>query len=174
LNGQRVVLVRTEDLNISGSLFRNRLKFSYWLKIACNIQPAKGPYHFRSPARMVFRSIRGMIPHKTARGAAALERLKVFEGCPHPYDRMKKQVMPEALRNLHLKPNRKFCRLGDLSASVGWTKDQLIKRLEDKRRVKAAAYYQTKKQLVKVTDTAKKAVSKDLGAVDAKLAKLGY
>jgi len=28
-----------------------------------------------------------MIPHKTARGTAAMERLKVFEGVPPPYDK---------------------------------------------------------------------------------------
>lgn len=30
-----------------------------------------------------------MIPHKTARGAAALERLKAFEGVPAPYDKVR-------------------------------------------------------------------------------------
>ena len=50
-----------------------------------------------------------MVPHKTARGAAALERLKLFEGVPPPYDRKKKMVVPEALRVLRLKPGRKFC-----------------------------------------------------------------
>jgi hypothetical protein len=50
-----------------------------------------------------------MIPHKTARGAAALERLKLFEGIPPPYDRKKRMVVPEALRVLRLKPGRKYC-----------------------------------------------------------------
>jgi large subunit ribosomal protein L13Ae len=50
-----------------------------------------------------------MIPHKTARGAAALERLKLFEGVPPPYDRKKRMVVPEALRVLRLKPGRKYC-----------------------------------------------------------------
>jgi Ribosomal protein L13 len=46
----------------------------------CIVNPNKGAFHFRAPSRMFYRTIRGMIPHKTARGAAALERLKVFEG----------------------------------------------------------------------------------------------
>lgn len=50
-----------------------------------------------------------MVPHKTARGAAALERLKLFEGIPPPYDRKKRMVVPEALRVLRLKPGRKYC-----------------------------------------------------------------
>lgn len=30
----------------------------------------------------------GMIPHKTKRGAEAMNRLKVFDGVPHPYDKV--------------------------------------------------------------------------------------
>ncbi len=51
-------------------------------------------------------------------GQAAMERLKVFEGCPHPYDKVKKVVIPQALRVLRLRPGRKYCRLGDLSKLV--------------------------------------------------------
>lgn len=50
-----------------------------------------------------------MIPHKTARGAAAIDRIKLFEGVPPPYDRKKKMVVPDALRVLRLKPGRKYC-----------------------------------------------------------------
>jgi large subunit ribosomal protein L13Ae len=50
-----------------------------------------------------------MTPHKSPRGVAALERLKLFEGVPPPYDRKKKMVVPEALRVLRLKPGRKYC-----------------------------------------------------------------
>jgi large subunit ribosomal protein L13Ae len=39
-----------------------------------------------------------MIPHKTKRGAAALERFKSFEGCPNPYDKVKRAVVPDALK----------------------------------------------------------------------------
>lgn len=56
-----------------------------------------------------------MIPHKTHRGQAALERLKVFEGIPPPFHRMKRQVIPDAMRILRLKPGRKYCRVGNQS-----------------------------------------------------------
>lgn len=39
-----------------------------------------------------------MIPHKTKRGAAALARLKVYEGVPPPYDKTKRMVVPDALK----------------------------------------------------------------------------
>lgn len=69
-----------------------------------------------------------MIPHKTARGAAALERLKVFEGVPPPYDKVKKMVVPQALRVLRLQPGRKYCTVGRLSHEVGWKYQDVVER----------------------------------------------
>lgn len=75
-----------------------------------------------------------MLPHKTKRGQAALERLKVFDGIPPPYDKVmmpclvynfdffvygvtvwplsflpqrKRMVVPAALKIVRLKPSRK-------------------------------------------------------------------
>ena len=59
-----------------------------------------------------------MVPHKTKRGAAALERLKVYEGVPPPFDKKKRLVVPDALKVLRLQHGHKNCKLGDLSASV--------------------------------------------------------
>lgn len=69
-----------------------------------------------------------MISHKTSRGQAALERLKVFEGIPPPYDTKKRLVVPQALRVLRLKPGRKYCTVGRLSHEVGWKYDDVVKR----------------------------------------------
>ncbi len=59
-----------------------------------------------------------MVPHKTKRGTAALDRLKCFEGIPAPYDTTKRMVVPDALKVLRLQHGHRFCKLGDLSASV--------------------------------------------------------
>src|ERR1700710_2664974 len=69
-----------------------------------------------------------MIPHKTARGAAAMERLKVFEGVPPPYDKKKRVVVPQALRILRLRPGRKYCTVGRLSHEVGWKYQDVVAR----------------------------------------------
>ena len=74
-----------------------------------------------------------MIPHKTARGTAAMERLKVFEGVPPPYDKKKKMVVPQALRVLRLKPGRKYCTVGRLSHEVGWKYQDVVARSVDWR-----------------------------------------
>lgn len=89
-----------------------------------------GPFHFRAPSRIFYKAVRGMIPHKTARGAAALERLKVFEGVPPPYDKTKRMVVPQALRVLRLKPGRKYCTVGRLSHEVGWKYQDVVARYD--------------------------------------------
>jgi large subunit ribosomal protein L13Ae len=116
LRGQRVVVVRCEGLNISGSLFRNKLKYHEFLNKSCNTNPRRHFKHYSSPSRMFWRSTRGMLPHKEQRGLDALQHLKVFEGIPYPYDQKKRMVVPSALRVLRLKPMRRFCVLGELSA----------------------------------------------------------
>lgn len=112
LNGQKIVVVRCEEINVSGSFFRLKLRYHNFLHKRHLVNPKKsGPFHFRAPSRILYRTIRGMIPHKTPRGAAALQRIKLFEGVPPPYDRKKKMVVPQALRVLRLKPGRKFCTI---------------------------------------------------------------
>ncbi len=133
-----------------------------------------------------------MIPHKTARGAAAMERLKVFEGIPPPYDKKQRQVVPQALRVIRLKPGRKYCTVGRLGHEFGWKyqdvvarycyyrplspclpRTYLVFRLEERRKVKSAAYYERKKAVRRTLATAKKDANVDEN-VKKELAKYGY
>ncbi|AFZ81183.1 60S ribosomal protein L13, putative [Theileria equi strain WA] len=147
LSGQKVVCVRCEEINVSGSLYRNKLKYQRFLRLRTNTNPRHGPFHLRSPSKMFARVVRGMIPHKTKRGAAALANLKTFEGVPSPYDKVKKQVVPTALRFLKLKPGRRFCRLGDVLTKVGWNYDGLVKKLEDRRKERSHEHFKAKCEL---------------------------
>jgi len=167
LNGQHVVCVRAEDINISGSLFRNKLKYAEFRRKKMNSNPKQGPLHYRSPSKILWRTIRGMVPHKTARGAAAMDRLTVHDGCPHPYDTKKKVVVPQALKVLRLRPERRFCKLGDLSKEVGWKHKDLVDRLESQRKTKSSAYFLKKKAAVAARKAAVKGakVSKEDAAV---------
>ena len=104
-----------------------------------------------------------MLPHKTARGASALGRLKVFEGVPAPYDTKKREVVPDALRAVKLSSFRKFCSLGDLSGQVGWGKGALVQNLENKRRDRASAWH---KKRVESANKVRKALNlKEINAV---------
>merc|ERR1712035_90199 len=104
-----------------------------------------------------WRCVRGMVPHKTERGKAALKRLQCFEGVPPPYDKKKKMVIPSALKVLRLKQGRRFCALGRLGHEVGWKYQDIVAALEAKRKVKGEAFYKAKSEVAK----AKAAVVKD-------------
>ena len=139
------VAVRCEEITISGGLVRQKMKYERFLRKRMNTQPKKGPIHFRAPARILWRTIRGMVPHKTARGAAALERLKAFEGVPPPYDKVKRMVVPDALKVLRLAHGHKCCKLGELSSAVGWKHADAVAGLEAARKERSAAFYAEKK-----------------------------
>ena len=107
LSGQRVVIVRAEEVLLSGILFTHRNNFLEFLNKQSNTNPRHGgPYHFRAPSRLIWKAVKGMVPRKTQRGKAALERLKIFEGMPFPYCNKKRQVVPKAMRVVRLRPNR--------------------------------------------------------------------
>merc|ERR1711955_164065 len=89
LTGNKVVVVRTEGINMSGNFYRNKLKYLDFLRKRCNVLPKRGPFHFRAPSKIFWRTVRGMTPHKTERGKDALKRLQTFEGVPPPYDHKK-------------------------------------------------------------------------------------
>lgn len=132
-----------------------------------------GPFHFRAPSRIFYKAVRGMIPHKTARGAAAMERLKVFEGVPPPYDKKKRVVVPQALRILRLRPGRKYCTVGRLSHEVGWKYQDVVARLEERRKVKSNAYYERKKAARRSLAKAESGANVD-SKTKAQLAQYGY
>ncbi|KVI12295.1 hypothetical protein Ccrd_009279, partial [Cynara cardunculus var. scolymus] len=137
LNGQRVTVVRCEEICLSGGLVRQKMKYLRFLRKRMNTKPSHGPIHFRAPSKILWRTIRGMIPHKTKRGAAALARLKVYEGVPTPYNRKKRMVIPDALKVLRLTAGHKYCLLGQLSSEVGWNHYETIKKQLNKLRAKA-------------------------------------
>ena len=159
--GQRVVLVRCEEINISGSFIRNKLLFMSYLRKKMNTNPAKGPYHFRAPSRMVWRTIRSMMQHKIAKCEAALERLKVFDGIPPPYDKMKRMIVPEALRVTRLRPGRRYTNLGRMCSEVGWKHYDTIKTLEEKRKVHSGAFWAKKKEMIQMRRKAEKQAAGD-------------
>ena len=113
-----------------------------------------------------------MLPHKTPKGKAARQHLKVFEGIPSPYDQKKRMVVPEALKVLRMKAHRKFCVFGDLAQMAGWTRKELVATLEEKRKVKSQKFFETK---AKKLAARKKAVDdKSVSKVNNELKSLGF
>jgi len=156
LNGNKVVVVRCEAINMSGNFYRNKLKYLKFLRLRCNVKPLRGPFHFRAPGKIFWRTVRGMVPHKTERGKDAMKRLVTFEGVPPPYDKKKRMVIPSALKVLRLKPGRKYCTLGRLSHDVGWKYQDVVATLEAKRKVKSDSFHKKKVSIAKIKDQVKK------------------
>ena len=99
-------------------------------------------------------------------------RLAAYEGIPEPYDKLKRVVVPDALKVLRMRADRNFCLLGELSKEVGWGYTDLVARLEAQRKIKEQAYYAEKKAAVAAKGKA--AAAADLSAVAPVLAALGY
>ncbi|RWW23006.1 hypothetical protein BHE74_00002354 [Ensete ventricosum] len=131
LNGQRVVVVRCEEICLSGGLVRQKMKYLRFLRKRMNTKPSHGPIHFRAPAKILWRTIRG---------------LKAYEGVPPPYDKMKRMVIPDALKY----------------------------ELEVKRKERALVAYERRKQLTKLRLKAEKAAGDKLGSQLDILAPLSY
>ena len=174
LNGKKVVVVRTEQIVISGSIKRNKVRYAQFVQKRTNTNPRRGPFHFRSPARIFWRTLRGMLPHKTVRGQLALGRLATYEGIPEPYDKQKRLVVPDALKVLRMRADRNFCLLGELSKEVGWGYTDLVAKLEATRKAKEQAFYQTKKAAATAKDQKIKSIAAKLEAPNKVLAAYGF
>merc|ERR1711979_105706 len=174
LNGQRCVIVRCEGLLISGNFYRNKLKVLEYLRKRHLTKPSRGPFHGRSPSKMFKHVIRGMLPHKTARGQGAFNNLKAFEGIPAPYDKMTRVIMPSAFKQIKLKPNRKFAPVGRLAAETGWKYQDVVANLEAKRQANAQTYWDNKQKAKAVRAKAIENCKSKTAEIDAQLAELGY
>jgi large subunit ribosomal protein L13Ae len=172
LNGQQIVVVRCEEVTISGRRSRNRANFQAYLQKRTNTNPKHGPNHFRAPSKIILKAVRGMLPRKTKRGEAAMARIKFYEGIPPAYGKTKKLLIPDALSVTHLRPSAKRTRLGNLAGEMGWKYSSLIRKLETERKVESAAYYDTKKEAAKLRTKA--IANADLSAITPVLEAAGY
>ncbi|ESO87290.1 hypothetical protein LOTGIDRAFT_183721 [Lottia gigantea] len=174
LQGQRVTVVRCEGINISGKYHRQKNRYLSLIKKRCNVKPSRGPFHFRAPRKIFYRTVRGMIPHRTVRGKEAMARLSVFEGIPAPYDKKKRVVIPSALRVIRLNPQRKYCELNRISSEIGWKYSHVIETMEQRRKTRSSQYFSQKKNQAKLKAQARKNVAAKTAEFDKILAANGY
>lgn len=130
--------------------------------------------HYRAPSKIFWRTVRGMLPHRTARGTAALERLSVFDGVPPPFDRRKRMVVPEALKVLRLKPGRRNCQLKQVSGLFGWKYGALVEELEGKRQTRAAAWHKERAEKAAKVAKLHAASDKQNAAASKVIAEFGF
>merc|ERR1712216_347679 len=83
LQGQHVVIVRAEGIVISGGIVRARQRYDYFKRLRMNTKPSHGPFHYAAPARMLWRTVRGMLPYKTT-WRLRVRTLQGLRGYPPP------------------------------------------------------------------------------------------
>jgi hypothetical protein len=71
-----------------------------------------------------------------------------------------------------MKSFRKSCVLGDLAQLAGWTKGDLVEKLEEKRKAKSEVFFQSKSK--KADARAKAAGDKTCAAFNKELAQFGF
>ena len=117
LQGNRVTVVNSEKIMISGRKKSIVGEYKQFLKIASILHPKHGPFHPRKPDTIISRMIRGMLPRDKPSGKAALSRLRVYIGVP-------KDVKPLGKIQLEKTKIRKssalYTSVGELGRYVGW------------------------------------------------------
>lgn len=83
--GEPIVIVNAEKIIISGNKNDIFKRFKHRTDLADRGNPKRGPFFPKTSARIVRRTIRGMLPWGKPSGRDAFRRLKVFEGIPKEY-----------------------------------------------------------------------------------------
>ncbi len=114
LTGEEINIVNAEKAIISG---RKETIYREYTEMRNKGSTEKGPYFPKRPERILKRTVRGMLPHKTKRGRDAVSRLRVYVGVPSEFEGMELERPSKAsIRRLG---TAKYVELGDLSRSFG-------------------------------------------------------
>jgi large subunit ribosomal protein L13 len=111
LNGESVYVVNAEKAVIIG---RPESTLKEYKEKRARGDPYHGPFFPRTPERIIKRTVRGMLPYKTARGSEALKRLRVFISIPS--ELQGKDFT--AIKGAENKGEQKFTTVGKLSGGI--------------------------------------------------------
>ncbi|MDD5416573.1 MAG: 50S ribosomal protein L13 [Candidatus Aenigmarchaeota archaeon] len=89
LAGEQVVIVNADKAIVSGT---PKVTYSIYLQKRQRGDQTKGPFYPKQSDRIVWRTIRGMMPYKKSKGRDAMSRLKIFSDCPKEYNNAEKIV----------------------------------------------------------------------------------
>ncbi|MFC7018967.1 MULTISPECIES: 50S ribosomal protein L13 [Haloarcula] len=113
LDGQTVAVVNAERAVVTGS--ENQIKAKYKKRV--DVGDDNAYFYPKRPDGILKRSIRGMLPHKKARGREAFENVRVYVG--NPYDEDGDVLEGTSLDRLS---NIKFVTLAEISETLGANK----------------------------------------------------
>ena len=114
LAGEEISIVNAEKAIISG---RRESIYREYEEMKNRGSTEKGPHYPKRPERIMKRTVRGMLPHKTKRGREAMSRLKIYVGVPPEFQGMNLE-RPESAKMTRL-GTAKYIELGDISRKFG-------------------------------------------------------
>ena len=117
LQGNRVTVINSEKIMISGKKKSIVNEYNQFLKISSILHPKHGPFHPRRPDTIISRMIRGMLPRKKPSGASALSRLRVHIGIPKDVKSLERIQLEKAIIR---KSSSSYTRMSELAKNVGW------------------------------------------------------
>ncbi|MEW6592479.1 MAG: 50S ribosomal protein L13 [Candidatus Hadarchaeota archaeon] len=117
LEGERVTIINAAEVLISGRRDAILEEYRAWLETRTVTNPRKGPFHPKQPEDLVRKSVRGMLPWKTARGKDAFRRLRVHRGAPEDLAGKEKVALPDA--SLERLGTGRYLKLEKLSKLLG-------------------------------------------------------
>ena len=117
LQGNRVAVINSEKIMISGRRRGIIDEYKQFLKISSILHPKHGPFHPRRPDTIMSRMVRGMLPRKKPSGIEALKRLRVYIGVPNDVKPLGSiQIEKSKIR----KSSSMYTTVGELGKRVGW------------------------------------------------------
>jgi large subunit ribosomal protein L13 len=118
LLGEEIKIVNCKDVVVLGK--KKYLVERYKNKLS-NKVVKQGPYYSRSPADMVKKAFRNMLPYKNQRGIDAYKRLKCYNSTPSILLNSEKEVIEKA--RVNEESVFYYSYMGDICKVLGYTKE---------------------------------------------------
>lgn len=117
LEGNRVFIVNSENIMISGSRESIIKEYREFLEIASINNPKFGPFHPRRPDTIITKMVRGMLPKTKSSGKAAFSRLRAYLGVPNELKSLSRTQFEDARIR---KSSSYYTSVGELGRMIGW------------------------------------------------------
>lgn len=114
LLGEEVIIINAEKAVVTGA--KTQVIDRWKQKYARGVH-SKGPFVHRSADRLVRRTVRGMLPYKTSRGADAYKRVMCYVGVPVAYEGKESQAVKGA--GVEKLPSAKYVTIQQISRNIG-------------------------------------------------------
>ena len=114
LAGEEIAIVNVEKAIVSGS--RAQVLANYTTKRERGSREG-GPFFPRRPDHIVKRTIRGMLPYKRERGAAAFTRIKTYVGVPMEFAGVETETLEAA--HIDRLGSTRYVTIGAISNNLG-------------------------------------------------------